>query len=64
MEGLTEVDVIAKVDGKDKSANRKPLPYIQAAKHEEGFSDSQKRFCDTFNNMRKRLLEIGEMQQR
>jgi hypothetical protein len=44
------------------NANSKVLvPYYPPAKTEEGFTDSQKRFTEAFNTMRKRLLDIGEM---
>jgi hypothetical protein len=56
--GVTEVKVRAKADGK---SNRKIHPYVQAAKVEDDFSKSQKSFAETFNSMRKHLLDIGEM---
>ncbi len=56
--GVTEVKVRAKADGK---SNRKIHPYVQAAKVEDDFSKAQKTFAETFNSMRKHLLDIGEM---
>lgn len=56
--GVTEVKVRAEADGK---SNRKPHPYVQAAKVDDDFSKAQKTFAETFNSMRKHLMDIGEM---
>lgn len=55
--GVTEVKVRARAD----KSNRKLHPYVQAAKVEDDFSKAQKTFAETFNSMRKHLLDIGEM---
>lgn len=57
--GVTEVKVRAKADG--KVSNRKLHPYVQAAKVDDDFSKAQKTFAETFNSMRKHLMDIGEM---
>lgn len=57
--GVTEVKVRAKAD-KSKTLH----PYVQAAKVEDDFSKAQKTFAETFNSMRKHLMDIGEMEKK
>ncbi|MBY0205253.1 hypothetical protein [Paenibacillus cucumis (ex Kampfer et al. 2016)] len=55
---------VADSASKPSKSRRKPLPYVPEAKIQQDYTDSQKRFSETFNQMRERLLELGEMQQK
>ncbi|MEI2285023.1 hypothetical protein [Paenibacillus polysaccharolyticus] len=55
---------VADSASKSSKSRRKQLPYVSEAKIQSDYTDSQKRFSETFNQMRERLLETGEMQQK
>lgn len=59
---MLEIEVtvgsVADADTRDK------LPYAAVAKIDKSASDEEKESAHTFNAMRKRLLEIGEMEQK
>lgn len=60
---MREVTVKSTPDS-GESKKRRKLPYTPASKVLPEYSDAQKKFSETYNEMRQRLLDIGEMNQK